>query len=154
MQRREVNKTIEISGRRWQIGRFDALTGSYIAFKLLTETLPALPMPPELQEKLGMMFSPTQKSGSIMSKTDFIALQRDCLSVCGEIKNVGGVETPIPVLMPDGRWAVDDLENDTVTVIALTLTALVFNISSFFEEDALKALKDTFSTFTLFDAST
>lgn len=150
--KRETTKNIVIGERKFQIGKFDALTGSYIAFKLLTQILPILPMGGDLQGQLGAL--PLPKTGEIMSKSDFVSLQRDCLSVCSELVTVGGVESPMPILMPTGVWGVDGLQNDTMTVIALTIHALVFNVSSFFDEGALTALKESMSSITLFNAQT
>jgi len=143
MEKRETFKIIELNGRKWRIGKFDALTGSYIAYKLLFQALPM-----GLDSQIGNL----PKGRETMSKDEFLALQRDCLSICQELKNVGGVDTPMVVMMPDGRWGVDGLQDDTVTVLALTAHALIFNVASFFEGDALKGLIDSFQGLNLFNA--
>jgi len=75
-----------------------------------------------------------------MSKEEFSALQRDCLSVCFEIQKIGDTEAPVPVMTPSGAWGVAGLEDDTVTVLVLTARAIAWNISGFFDGSALKGL--------------
>lgn len=127
MAAREEFKAVEIAGRRWKIGKFDAQTGSYIAYQLLVQALPmGIPGLPQIGG-----------NRPLMPKADFFALQRDCLSVCFEMTNVGGNPVDMPVLMQDGRWAVDGLEKDTALVLTLTGQALAFNVASFFEQMGL-----------------
>lgn len=76
-----------------------------------------------------------------MSKADFLELQKDCLSVCAEMLPAG----PTPVLNEDGTFGVLDLEHDAPTVLALTVQALAWNLSSFFDESLLTSLSETIS---------
>jgi hypothetical protein len=145
MEKRETHKDVELSGRRWRIEKFDAMTGSYIAYKLMFEMLPM-----GMNAKIGNLPS----NRKTMSKEDFLSLQRDCLSVCRQLQMVGTIETPIPIMMPNGAWAVADLDTDTMTVMLLTIDALVFNVSGFFDGNALKELADSFQGLTLFNAKT
>ena len=146
--KREPYKDVEIGGRKWRIGRFDALTGSYIATLLLMQMLPM-----GLDEKVsGGALASLSKDRSLMDKATFMSIQIDCLKVISEIQSIGGVATTLPILLVDGRWAVPDLENDLITVLALTVHTLIFNISDFFQEDALKDLGATFQGTSLFSA--
>jgi len=151
MQKREPHKDVGINGRRWRIGRFDAMTGSYLLYKILTQALPAI-----MTQLGGIPQSPLPDAmgKSVMGKEDFLSLQRDCLNVCMELKEIGGKEAPIKVVMPNGSWGVEGLDDDVMTVMALTLHALVFNLSSFFDEDALKGLMAGLPDLTQFGAKT
>jgi hypothetical protein len=140
MEKREEYKTIELSGRKWRIGRFDALTGSYITFKILTQVLPM-----GLDEALPNL----PKSRSPMTKEDFTSLQEDCLKVCYELKDVNGVDAPVPVMLTNGNWGVSGLEKDILTVIGLTAHTILFNVQSFFAEGALDELTKSFKGLTL-----
>lgn len=125
---REDFKAVEISGRKWKIKKFDALTGSYVAYQLLMQALP--------MSGLSSVLGGLPKDRPLMAREDFLALQRDCLGLCFEMTTLNGVPVDMPALMQDGRWAVDGLEHDTATVMALTVHALSFNVSSFFEQMA------------------
>jgi len=121
MNKRILYKTFEFEDRKWRIGKFDAMTGSYIAYKLMAEAVPF-----GLAAKLDI---PVNKDAKTMSKTDFIDLQKDCLLVCSEFLPAG----PIPVLNENGTFGVEGLENDAKTVLA-------FNVSDFFTESLLTSL--------------
>jgi hypothetical protein len=133
MSKREIYKIFEFGGRKWRIGKFDAMTGSYIAYKLMAEVLPM-----GLGQQAGI---PAPSGGRVMSKADFLELQKNCLSVCAEMLPAG----PTPVLNEDGTFGVLDLEHDAPTVLALTVQALAWNLSSFFDESLLTSLSETIS---------
>jgi len=133
MNKRETFKEIEIKGRKFRINKFDALTGSYIAYTLMNEVLPM-----GLNMKAGI---PMPKNSTKMTKEAFSELQKDCLRVCGEMLDAGFA----PVIDENGNWGVNDLEYDTATVLNLTIQVLVSNVSSFFDESLLRSLTETFS---------
>lgn len=141
--KRETTKDIELAGRKWRIKKFDALTGSYIAYKLLSQMLPG-----GLDKQLGNM----PEGRQIMSKEDFSSLQKDCLSVVHELKSAGSNDLPIAVILPNGKWGVEGLEDDTVTVLSLTIHALVFNVSGFFDGKALQDLNQSLTGLSLVGA--
>jgi len=145
MAKREKYKEIELSGRRWRIGRFDALTGSYISTLLVMQLLPM---------GLGNALGLENVSGgkNLMSKETFIDVQKDCLKIVSELKLVGDVVMPLPVMLEDGRWGIGEIEDDAPTVMGLTIQVLMFNISDFFEEGALNDLLDKFSGMSQFSA--
>ena len=136
MSIRAIYKDIELNGRKWRIGKFDALTGSYIVYKMMTQLLP-----------MGMdakVVGEERTNLPAMSRVDFSEIQTECLRVCSEVQNVGNVETFLPVLMANGSWGVADINDDVMTVMALTVHALAHNASGFFGEGALKGLSATF----------
>lgn len=127
MNKREIYKTVKIDDREFRIGKFDAMSGSYIAYKLMGEMLP-------MGLKVDGVSAP---SGSkVMEKKDFIDLQKDCLMICEEVFE----RTNAPIMNANGSWGVEDLENNSKVVLALTIQALVWNISDFFTEDLLTSL--------------
>lgn len=128
MDKRETYRSFEFGGRHWRIGKFDALTGSYIAYKLMGETLPAFIQVPGV---------PGAPQGSpVMSKKEFVDLQKDCLAVCAELLDSG----PANVINENGSWGVEDIENDTKLALALTVNALTWNMTDFFDVNLLQAL--------------
>ncbi|CQR71683.1 hypothetical protein SOV_04790 [Sporomusa ovata DSM 2662] len=143
MEKREQFKIVEIAGRKWRIEKFDAMTGSYIAYKLMGHMLPG-----GFDGQITGGNAP--KDRTVMSKKEFADLQLDCLHVCYEVLPAGKA----PVIGENGAWGVMNIEDDTITVLALTVHALAFNISGFFDGNALKELIASFSGMTLFNAPT
>ena len=141
---RENEKTVTIKDRTFKIGKFDAFTGSYIAFTLFEKM-----MPMGVEEKVMSVLKAEgnnpeamlPQGRALMTKGEFFAFQRDCLSVVKEVKK-GGHEQPI--LNSNGSWGVLGIERDTMLVLVLTLHALLFNVSGFFTENGLKDLADSF----------
>ena len=74
---------------------------------------------------------------ALMTKGEFFAFQRDCLSVVKEVMK-GGHEQPI--INKNGSWGVQDIENNTMLVLMLTIHALAFNIADFFTGNGLQDL--------------
>jgi len=148
--KREEFRTVEISGKRWRIGRFDAQIGSYVALTLLSSALP-MGMDGALKEMGG--FSSLSSGRPLMDKATFLDVQKECLKVVSEVKNLEGVETPLPVMWEDGRWAIPELAKDTPAVVMLTIHAILFNVEDFFLGDALKGLGQSLLASKLFTAS-
>jgi hypothetical protein len=146
MSVRETFKDVEISGRKFRIRKFDAQTGSYIAFKLTTQVLP-FGMDAQMGGIVGLL-----SNRKPMSKEEFFELQNDCLKVCSELIEKDGAQATLAVMMADGSWGVDGLESDAMTVIMLTIHSLMFNVTSFFGEDALKGLTEKLQGLSLFNA--
>jgi hypothetical protein len=145
MPKREPFKDIEIGGRKWRINRIDAMTGSTLVYRLITRALPPVLEP--FLASAGKEFSGFTRmlsGGSPMSKNEFLELQRDCLSVCQLITLAGAVETPTNLIMADGTFAPLGVETDIVTILALTVHSLIFNISPFFEDGALETVLESF----------
>lgn len=130
---KEKFKNVTISERKWIIGKFDALTGSYIAAKLMSTALPG-----NMEQQMNIPNLP--KGRSFMSRDDFRELQTECLKVCYEDLAAGKA----PVIGANDAWGVANIEDDMVLVISLTLHALVFNVSDFFQGNALQDLLGSF----------
>ena len=160
-QRRESFKIVEIAGNRYRIGKFDALTGSYFIYSIVLPMLPSLvtlmrslqqpkdgaapTMPPVSDVAPAVM-----EAGKKMSKAEFVAFQRDCLSVCQLIKNTTGVDVPVAVMLETGSFGVPELEHDIPTVMALTVHAIMFNAQSFFVEGGTENPLQNFMDLSLF----
>lgn len=130
MSQRETNKIVELSGRQFKIEKFDALTGSYIAFTLMEKLLPM-----NIEKQAGLENMPAGRT--LLSKTEFTNLQKDCLKVVSEVLPARSA----PLLNDNGTWGVNDIEKDTRLVMLLTIHALAFNISGFFDAQGLSELK-------------
>jgi len=141
--KREMFKEVDVGERKFRIGRLDALTGSYITTLVLMQMLPF----GDAQVTGG-----SGKNRSLMDKETFMDVQRECLKVVSELKSVGGNVAPLPVMLYDGRWGVEGLEEDTMTVLTLTIHTLIFNIADFFQGDALNNLIKPISDLTPFSA--
>jgi len=89
-----------------------------------------------------------------MSREDFTALQVDCLKVCSELAHAGNVVTPIPVMMASGAWGVDDIGENPMIAMGLTVHVLVFNVSGFFDEGVLTGLSEKMQAMNPFNAQT
>ena len=135
---KQKEKHIELGGRKWVIGKFDALTGSYITAKLMATALPG-----GMEKQLDMPNLP--KGRSFMSREEFTELQTECLKVCYEELKAGKA----PVMAANNAWGVADIEDDMVLVISLTIHALIHNVSGFFEGSALTDLVGSFKGMSL-----
>lgn len=156
MPKREDFKIVELAERRFKIGRFDALTGSYIAVKLVSK-LSNVFMAITTGQVTDMNFAALAVAQQIadMSKIEFIELQLECLRVIKEIQNIDGkAEADLPVLASSGSFAVPGLNEDMITVLALVTHTVIFNLTPFFVGNALTSTIQTFKDLSLFDAKT
>lgn len=136
-------KEVQIKGRTFRIKKFGARDGSFIALKVAAILAPMFEGVDlkQAQEGKGVdtagvdVFGMVGKLATLPEK-DFAHIQGKCLGVCGESLASGYV----PVLHENGAFGVNDLEEDTVTVMALTAHALIFNLSGFFDESGLGGL--------------
>lgn len=134
---RETFKDVTISNRKFRLNKFDALTGSFVIYTLLTQILPM-----GLGKKIEGLESQDKSNLPVMTRERFTELQIICLKACSEIKPAGNSIVPVPIMMADGRWGVEDLENDAPLVVALTVQILGYNAQSFFGENTLNMFKD------------
>lgn len=136
-------KEFEVGERKFQVKRFDALTGSYIAFTLFEKILPVImgnkdkflgtKTPDASADSFAEMLPSTLFK---MSREDFTALQKDCLKVCYEVLPAGLT----PVIGANGRWGIIGVDTDTGLILRLTIEALLFNILGFFNDGGLSSL--------------
>ena len=128
IKKREDYKDIEINGRKWRIGKFDALEGSYMLFKIIGVISPLL-MKKGAENESGEVNYTEMLSGiTTLSKNDFKEIQISCLKVCSENLAAGLA----PILNENGTYGVIGIERDTSTVLALTVHSLMFNVADFF----------------------
>lgn len=132
MSKRETSKVVMIGDRKFRVEKFDALTGSYIAFTLMQKLLPL-----GLEGKLGGGFK-LPAGRDLMTREEFTHLQKDCLQVVYEILPAGAR----PIIDEAGHWGVNDIDRDTALVITLTIHALAFNIAGFFAGGGLQGLRE------------
>jgi len=71
-----------------------------------------------------------------LSEKDFNYVQDKCLQVCSEVLPAGMT----PILNSNGSFGVLGLEEDTMTVLALTAHTLIFNVKGFFSASPLASL--------------
>jgi len=160
MPKRESSKIVVVDGRKWKIGKFDALTGGYIAVKLTSRMVNVVAgiVSGELKttsdsDKAIMALQLAQEIGSL-SKRDFFEIQSECLHVIKEIETVNEIEVETVIRRADGAWGVRDIEDNASLVMALVVHVLVFNLTNFFDVSKLKELKESFGDLNLSDAQT
>lgn len=147
---REEFKVIELAGKEWRIGKLDALTGNFLALKLigkLGHILAGVASGMVADYKVIFMSALTELGN--FTEHELYAIQATALSVCCQVTNVGGQATYLPVRTTDGRWAVADLGNDVITVLALTAHGVAFNLLPFFEGEALKQVLESFRSYSI-----
>jgi hypothetical protein len=155
MAKREAYQDVELAGKRFRIKKFDALLGSCVATKLMGKIghILAGVASGKANNEIAIAMAVSEALGS-MSKVEFMEMQTDALSVVGEVKIVGQTEGVLPVRMPNGAWSDDEIAGDIVTVMALITHSLIFNLSPFFDESALKSAIASFQGLSLFSALT
>jgi len=153
MPTRETSRIVEISGRRWKIGKFDPLTGNYILLKLFSRLSHVAMgvLSGAVSDNAVVAVSIANEIGSL-SKQEIVEIQAECLAVCAELTTVSEKDIERPIRLPDGRWAVSGIEDDALLVITLVGHVLLFNLSGFFDANALKASKDSFQGLIPFNA--
>jgi hypothetical protein len=124
---------VEIAGTRYQVGRFKARDGSWILAQVLTKMLPAV-IERALVKEAGAKLASNR---SLLSEEEFASIQGHALAVCRRYEN--GVPMPVFVL-PNNTFAIKELEYDLIAVMTLTVKALLFNLTPFFEGDGLSQI--------------
>ena len=110
-KKRESFKVVEINEKKYRIGKFTPLMGSYILIKLEGQGLRSL------------------------SKAEIFDIQKDCLKLVSEVISVeGNPDQYAPIMTEDGRLVGED--NDLGDVVSLVTHVLGFNLEGFFEEGA------------------
>lgn len=121
IKERVTKKQVEIMGRKFAIEKMNALKGSFVAFQILTKTLPM-----GLAAKTGISL-PTGNQN--MNMTEFIELQTTLLSCVKEVLRGGDTN----IIDSSGNFAVEELENNAPLLMRLTIESIIFNFSDFFE---------------------
>lgn len=137
---KQKNKIVEVDGGKYRLGKLDARSASYLAFKL------AAIIAPVLGKKKGAT-SVEEVANAIpnIPRNEFDEMQTMLLKTVCSLKEANGIDMPIPVIKEDGSFVDEDLAYEPVTVMKLTVQALVFNVGSFFSgaglTQAMSALK-------------
>ena len=121
MEKRETTKKIEIKGRQFVLEKFDPFFGVYLA----TMALGA-------DHKNGI--EGVIKSLLSKPKDEFIQLQKDILSYCYEMLEVGRVK----IIDENGNFAVQDMSS--ALVLSLVIQSLMFSMTDFFDQEVMKNL--------------
>lgn len=121
-------KEIELGDRKFRIKKFDARTGSYMMVKLMGILSPLLGLLAGPKKEEDINYTETLAPLMKLPEEDFRYIQDKCLGVCYEVLPSGETK----VLDSNNTFAVLGLEDDTATVMALTVHAVMWNISSFF----------------------
>jgi len=146
MKPTENYKDIEINGRTFRIKKFDARTGSFMLIKITGLLAPLfknmdLAKLKEAKDISDVNLEALNITGVMselgnLSENDFSYVQDKCLRVCGALLPAGYT----PLLNGNGSFAVAELEEDTMTVLALTAHVLIFNVKGFFQGSPLASL--------------
>lgn len=145
MDKIELYKDIDIDGRKFRLGKFDARTGSYILFKLvgiLTPIFENIKL-----ENLSNIddINLTKLASSLFSlpEDEFRYIQDNCLRAIRELLPGNAPQ----VLDEYGNYGVLDIEFDTKLIMNLTIQSLVFNVKDFFTADLLASLSKGLNLF-------
>lgn len=133
---KEKTKDVYLGDERYQIGRMTPWVGSWMVAQIITKMLPmgidnALAL--ELKIPINLPLS-----RSDMTEEQFHNMQKHCLDV---VKFYEASGPAVPIVLPDGRFVKDI---STPDVIALTVHALLFNVSDFFVEGAAERIAKSF----------
>lgn len=141
-------KDVEVNSRTFRIKKFNALTGCFILVKVVGILTPLFSSFKNIKnfddfELENINFTEVSASLTNLSENDFTYVQKQCLKVCSEV--LPG--NTAPVLDQNDNFGVIGLETDTMTVLALTVHALMFNVSGFFGEGLLGSFKEKLTLF-------
>ncbi len=125
---KQKTKNIEVGGKTYQLTKMDARTGSYVAFKAAGVLAPAMGSSAAIASAL-----------TGMPRKDFDELQSLLLKTVNRLVEApNGQQLPEPVLTAKGDFVDAELGYDVISVIKLTVEALMFNVGGFFGEAGLK----------------
>lgn len=143
MEAREEFKFVEIKGRNFRIGKYNALSGALIMSKVLAIISPIFKKmdfsklidAPDLDLTKIDVVSILAELGNI-DENDFEYVQKKSLQAACEMLPAG----PTQVLDKNGKFGVIGLETDTATVLALTVHTVMWNFQGFFEGSPLASM--------------
>ena len=137
---KELFRDVKFQEKTYRINKMDARTGSWLATQVFSKVLPM-----GMDNQLGGSI-PNLPSKSIpLTKQEFFELQNECLMVCSELREVGSTLIPMPILTGTGEFVDKELEYNLAAVMMLTIQAIVFNASGFFDGNTLKEFSKTMS---------
>ena len=138
MSERVTVKMVDLQGRKFKIRKMDAMTGAYLLYTLMEKFLPLM-LENQVKAGDGTLQDKLPKDRQPMSKQEFTALVKDCLSCVREVTGAG----EIPALNDNGTWRLNDVDHNTPLVLGLVIHSLVFNIGDFFAGGGLKELQSS-----------
>ena len=141
----KVTKEVTLGENVYEINPFTPRVGSWILAQVLTKIFPSA-----IESQLGIDNSMKKTE---MSEEEFHNIQDHCLAVVKRFVDVGGNRVAMSIMKDKERFAMPDLEYDLITVMALTVHVLLFNIVPFFDADRLKSVLQTFQDSPLFNRS-
>lgn len=142
-------KIVELNGVRYQIRKMLPNVGSFILMKMLAAGMTAAQnlgggesnqKPADAGalsgENLvrGLVFAASQ----IFDFETHAFVQKSCISVCSRME--GDPELPMPIVNDSGVWAIPEIRDDIALVMNLETEALIFNLSSFFDQGGMKSI--------------
>ena len=145
---KEKTTEVTVNGQRWLIRRMTPTTGSYIwqrlmasMFKAQMEAGVAEDTVPEPSKPDEPKLTPEQRLRGMcgiafmhLSFADTEFMQTAAMKVISRVENLAGMDTPMPVMDSDGRYAIEDVASDPFLVTRLTVEALVFSLAPFLVE--------------------
>lgn len=143
MEIRENFQEIKLGDRKFKVTKVNARTGSYMLIKVGGILAPILSGFKGLNLKdlkdakdINIDFSQVAKALMGLEEKDFHYIQDNCLRLCYEV--LPGKLAP--VLTDNNEFGVIGLDEDTASIMALTIHALIFNVKSFFSGSPLASL--------------
>lgn len=157
-------RTVEISGRRYQIRKLPADVGSFILMQLLNasangamksireigisdreiEDIAAKPMTEEMKNLTAEQKTRGMVNRSLMgglTRAEFKELRLDCFRVVQREEPKGGF---LPIMTDDGRFASKEIESDigdnNYLTLAVMMEVLVWNLKDFFEQGGMESM--------------
>ena len=127
----DKHKTVELGGAVYRIDQMSADVGSWVVIQLLTKMLPTI-----VQSRVSIA-GKLPSTTTAMTRAEFAELQGLCLSVV-RVKDEKA-NTFVPIIA-NGKWIDKSLEFNLPNVLALTVHALEFNMSDFFQGGGSSAL--------------
>lgn len=124
MEKRITEKVITVGGQQYKLKKMDARSASYMAF-LMKSLIPTT-------DDAGQVL---ERAQGTLSKREFFSIQNDLLYTCYHVMPADPTgDGNICVLDERGNFVNEDLVTDIGAVVLLTIQALAFNVTDFFDE--------------------
>ena len=132
---KQKTKVEEIGGVKYRFSKMDARSASYMAMKAAAILAPSM-------SSGGLTVETAAKALPSMSRAEFDEIQTMLLKTVCKLVETNAADMPVPIVKADGSFTDEDLAYDAVTVMKLTVNALMFNIGDFFAGAGLTPAKD------------
>lgn len=143
MEQVAMFKDIDINGRKFRLGKFDARTGSYMLFKLIGMLSPIfknIDSSKDIKDISIEDINLTELLSGLTSlpEKDFRYIQDNCLRTIKELLPGNAPQ----VLDEYGNYGILNAEYDTMLILNLTAQALIFNVTGFFSGNLLDSIAE------------